>query len=181
VQYDIGDEEDSGRQGVIARRRKENRERESRHLTGLAGQSLYLEALQLVLRNQLQYLIRDKGHREELETIARDLWDLRIRAFSSLAPDKETSSVKLEMFSSQSLVEEAEDNHPGGSRSRSWDPDRNSDWPVPRVIDTLALCYLSCLLLKAPISIGQLYNWTTRGDIPYERMVGVPIPSQCSC
>jgi RNA polymerase I-specific transcription initiation factor RRN7 len=181
VQYDIGDEEDSGRQGVVARRQKEIRERENRHLTGLAGQSLYLEALQLVLRNQLQYFIREKGYREELETIARDLWDLRIRAFSSLAPEKETSSVKLEMFSSQSLLEEAEDNRPGGSRSRSWDPDRNSDWPMPRVIDTLALCYLSCLLLKVPISIGQLYNWTTRGDIPYERMVSVPIPLECLC
>ena len=37
----------------------------------------------MALRSQTLWLVNEQGHREELETVIRDLWDLRIRGFDS--------------------------------------------------------------------------------------------------
>lgn len=173
VQFDIGDQEDSGRQGAIARKDKEVREHEKRTLSGLAGKSLYLEALQFILRSQLQWLIQQKGTREELETVVRDLWDLRIRAFGTIMPDDQSGEGEpvLETFSSQPLSDDSDDGKKPAFSRRSWDSERGSDWPMPRVVDTLALCYLGCLLLRIPLRIGQFFAWADQGHIPYRRVV----------
>ncbi|KAF4125286.1 hypothetical protein GMORB2_4126 [Geosmithia morbida] len=107
IQFDVTEEEDAGRLGSVARREKEIREKETRQLTGLEGKSLYLEALQLVLRSQTLWLIREKGHAEELETVVRDLWDLRIRAFGSMVvvPDNEEEGVVESIEAARSLAE----------------------------------------------------------------------------
>ena len=88
--------------GVVTRKEKETREVQKKQLTGLQGKALYLEALQFVLRLQIAWLIDDQGHRPELETVVRDLWDLRVRGFSSLVPAEDNAGDGgLEMFSSQ--------------------------------------------------------------------------------
>jgi hypothetical protein len=157
----------------VAKKDKEAKEKALRHLTGQAGKNLFLECLQLVLRSQLLWLIRSKGHREELETVVRDLWDLRIRGSGSLAVDKETQPDEgLAVFSSQPEEPEKDDvpkNH--GARAQSWNPEENADWPMPRMIDSLALCYLGCLLLRVPTAIGELCLWANSGRIPYKRSV----------
>ena len=171
VQFDIGDEEDSGKLGAVAKREKEIREKEKRQLTGLEGKSLFLEALQLVLRSELMWLIREKGHKEELETVVRDLWDLRIRGFSSLVPEENTGEGELEVFSSQPLSDgTAGEVRPKG-RLLSWNPDQISSWPMPRMVETLSLCYLGCLLLRIPTRIGEFVRWANSGNIPYQRVV----------
>lgn len=168
----MGDLDDSGPQGAVARRQREIREREKRHLTGQAGKLLYLEAVQLILRSQVQWLVSEKGHREELETVVRDLWDLRIRGASSLVVPDESAEGELEMFSSQATATEE-----GGTvlrskaRAQSWDPERGLAWPMPRMPHTLALCYLGCLLLRIPTRIGELVRWANNGNIPYKRAV----------
>ncbi|SPJ71383.1 related to polymerase I core factor (CF) subunit [Fusarium torulosum] len=171
IQFDIGDDVDAGKLGRVAKKDKEAKEKELRHLTGQAGKNLFLECLQLVLRSQLLWLIRSKGHREELETVVRDLWDLRIRGSGSFAVDKETQPDEgLAVFSSQP-EEPEKDNVPKkqGARAQSWNPEENADWPMPRMIDTLALCYLGCLLLRVPTAIGELCLWANSGRIPYKR------------
>ncbi|KAH7242477.1 ubiquitin family-domain-containing protein [Fusarium tricinctum] len=171
IQFDIGDDVDAGKLGRVVKKDKEAKEKELRHLTGQAGKNLFLECLQLVLRSQLLWLIRRKGHREELETIVRDLWDLRIRGSGSLAVDKETQPDEgLVVFSSQP-EEPEKDDIPKKQRARaqSWNPEENADWPMPRMIDTLALCYLGCLLLRVPTAIGELCLWANSGRIPYKR------------
>ncbi|KAM0489450.1 hypothetical protein ACHAP7_000509 [Fusarium lateritium] len=150
IQFDIGDDVDAGKLGRVAKKDKEAKEKELRHLTGQAGRNLFLECLQLVLRSQLLWLIRSKGHRDELETVVRDLWDLRIRGSGSLVVDKEAQPEEgLAVFSSQP-EEPEKDDVPKKQRGRaqSWNPEENADWPMPRMIDTLALCYLGCLLLR---------------------------------
>lgn len=177
MQFDLGDEEDSGKMGAIARRDKEIRTTEKRTLTGLPGKSLYLEALQLILRTQLLWLINTKGFRPELETVVRDLWDLRIRGFGSLVPEEHTKEAELEVFSSQPLSENG-DEKKGAFGRRSWDPERGSDWPMPRFVDTLGLCYLGCLLLKTPVRIGEISGWANGGTIPYKRAVRLYLSSR---
>ncbi|KAF4470408.1 eukaryotic translation initiation factor 5A [Fusarium albosuccineum] len=172
VQFDVGDEEDAGKLGNVARREKETKEKELRHLTGQAGKNLYLECLQLVLRSQVLWLIRERGHREELETVVRDLWDLRTRGSSSLVDDEAPPAEEgLEIFSSQPTTDEKKDaSEPQTTRARSWDPGRGPDWPMPRMLDTLALCYLGCLLLRIPTAVGELYLWANNGHMPYKKV-----------
>lgn len=171
IQFDVGDEEDAGKMGAVVRREKERRETEKRQLTGQEGRSLYLEAVQLLLRKQVSFLTRLKGHREELETVVRDLWDLRVRGFSSvsLETDADTGNTELEMFSSQptSTGEEKKTTWRSHSRAQSWDPERGSDWPMPRMAETIAICYLGCVLLKIPTRLGDLYAWVAKGTLPY--------------
>lgn len=176
IQFDVGDEEDAGRLGTVARREKDVREREHRHLTGQAGKDLYLECLQLILRNQLSWLITQKGHREELETVVRDLWDLRTRGSSSHSPEDtandNTSAGGLQMFSSQPTDKEEGAKHGmSKSRSQTWEPEQGPNWPMPRMLDTLVLCYLGCLLLKIPTRVGELGQWANAGHLPYRRVV----------
>ncbi|KAF5621268.1 hypothetical protein F52700_11017 [Fusarium sp. NRRL 52700] len=172
IQFDIGDDVDAGQLGKKSKKDKEVKEKELRHLTGQAGKNLFLECLQLVLRQQLLWLVQSKGHREELETVVRDLWDLRIRGSGALLAEQETQQTGdgLAIFSSQPTGTE-NDHTPKtqGTRVRSWNPEDNPDWPVPRMIETLALCYLGCLLLRIPTTIGELCAWANSGRMPYKR------------
>ncbi|KID90740.1 forms a complex with the other RRN protein RRN6 and RRN11 [Metarhizium guizhouense ARSEF 977] len=171
IQFDVGDEEDAGKMGAVARREKEKREVEKRQLTGQEGRSLFLEAVQLLLRKQVSFLIRSKGHREELETVVRDLWDLRIRGYTSNSTETNLANTELEMFSSQSTRTEEGTNLSWHSRSRAqnWDPERGTDWPMPRMTETIVLCYLGCLLLRIPTRLADLYAWVSNSSMPYLR------------
>lgn len=152
----------------MSRREKETREREKRQLTGPAGRLLYLEALQLLLRNQVLWLVGEQRLGEELETVVRDLWDLRIRGF----PIVETAAPgELEMFSSQSSPTQDQNAWKSRSRAQSWDPGRGADWPMPRLPETLALCYLASLLLRIPMRQRQIMDWVNSGKMPYRKAV----------
>ncbi|KND90305.1 RNA polymerase I-specific transcription initiation factor rrn7 [Tolypocladium ophioglossoides CBS 100239] len=169
IQFDVGEDEDSGRLGAVTRREREIRSSEKRQLSGQEGKSLYLEAVQLLLRNQALWLIHDKGYREELETVIRDLWDLRIRGSSALATtDDDAAEGQLEMFSSQSLPEENKAAWKSRARAQIWDPERGADWPMPTLPETLGLCYLASLLLRIPTRLGELLHWANSGNIPYK-------------
>ncbi|KLU81425.1 hypothetical protein MAPG_00514 [Magnaporthiopsis poae ATCC 64411] len=84
VERGFEDEDAFGQTGHVARKEKEARERVSRTLSGNASRELYLHCLQLVLRKQLFWLVRDRGLPLELETVVRDLWALRTRNIAGL-------------------------------------------------------------------------------------------------
>jgi RNA polymerase I-specific transcription initiation factor RRN7 len=69
------------------------------------------------------------------------------------------------MFSSGTDEEatESDDNHSRYSVSGKKAKD------TPRIIDTLALCYLGALTLRLPITTGDIYEWTTNGGLVYAR------------
>lgn len=168
--------EDSGKMGAVAKKQKAVREEEKRLLKGQAGKSLYLEALQLLLRSQLAWLVSEKEYPLQLETTVRDLWDLRIRGFPAEAAQEASSASgdKLEMFSSQ-MADANESKRPASSKSRaqSWDSDRGLAWPMPGLRDTLVLCYLGCCLLRIPTRIGEILYWANERHIPYKSAVSV--------
>ncbi|KAL7785975.1 hypothetical protein V8C37DRAFT_393052 [Trichoderma ceciliae] len=171
IQFDLGDIEDSGKMGAVSRREKTLRDKGKRAptLTGQAGRDLYLESLQLIIRNQVAWLINEKGHREELETVVRDLWDLRIRGSNSgLGDDDAQRGEDLEIFSSEPPRDSPFTNWHAQSRKQSWDPELGLRWPLPRVPDTLAICYLGCILLRIPTHLGEIIRWANNGSIPYK-------------
>ncbi|PNP47230.1 hypothetical protein TGAMA5MH_01045 [Trichoderma gamsii] len=170
VQFDLGDIEDSGKMGAVSRREKPPRDQRRRApLTGQAGRDLYLESLQLIIRSQLAWLINEKGHREELETVVRDLWDLRIRGSNSGLGDDTHEEEELEIFSSEPPQGSALANWQRQSRKQSWDPELGSRWPLPRVPDTLAICYLGCVLLRIPTHLGEIIRWANNGSLLYKK------------
>lgn len=172
VEFDIDEEENFGQQGKVTRKQRESRQKATRHLSGNAARELYLECLQLVLRRQVWWLVHDKGLPDELETVIRDLWDLRIRNFSGLRRAADETDVEsalssgvdsgTELFSSQAGSESdasTATTRTTVSRGRSWTSEPGHDWNLPGLFHCLALCYLGCLSLSLPVRVGQVYNW----------------------
>lgn len=161
--------------GAVSRREKAPRDKGKRApiLTGQAGRDLYLESLQLIIRGQVAWLINEKGHREELETVVRDLWDLRIRGSNSGLGDDAQGEEDLEMFSSEPSQDSVFKNWRPQSRIQSWDPELGLRWPLPRVPDTLAICYLGCVLLRIPTHLGEMVRWANNGNILYKKCVSI--------
>ncbi|EAQ88209.1 hypothetical protein CHGG_04828 [Chaetomium globosum CBS 148.51] len=57
VQFDIDEDDNFGKTGRVARKKKESRRADRKHLTGNAARELFLECLQLLLRKQVLWLI----------------------------------------------------------------------------------------------------------------------------
>ncbi|KAM3564469.1 hypothetical protein ARSEF4850_001825 [Beauveria asiatica] len=173
VQFDVGDAVDAGMIGTVFKKQRAVKEKEKRQLTGEAGKLLYLEALQLLLRMQVLWLIEEKGHREELETVVRDLWDLRIRGATALghgtAPDANAEDA-LQVFSSQPAIIEPTKRWTYKSKAQDWGTDRGLGWPLPSLSDTLALCYLGCYLLRIPTRLGELIKLANDRHLPYRNV-----------
>ena len=122
---------------------------------GPAATVVYLEAYQLILRKQLYALIHTIGLSSELETVVKNLWRLRLQ----LLKDKISDTSGDGTFSSQPGSETERQNsenkqqHPG-KRHRKVKNDG-----LPTLIETLALCYMGCILLRLPVSIGDIHKY----------------------
>jgi len=153
---------------------------ESRKLTGTAGQKLYLECLQLILRRQLVWLSQTHGLPVELEAVVRDLWDVRIRGAprgnDDAALSDGESEREMSVFSSQSERETSGDDsefQAEGAQTQKWAWAGTKGWSNPRPLDTLALCHLGGMLLGVPLRVGQLHRWANAGTMPYKQVVRI--------
>lgn len=83
--------------------------------------------------------------------MVKDLWALRLQLLKSKT---DATSDEDTVFSSQPQSEtETEDKHEGVGRE--WKV-RGKD--MPRLIETLGLCYLGTILLRLPVSIGEMHR-----------------------
>ena len=84
--------------------------------------------------------------------MVKDLWSLRLQLVKSktgATSDEDT------VFSSQPQSEtETEDKHDG--IGREW---KVGGKDMPTLTETLGLCYLGMILLRLPISIGELHRY----------------------
>ncbi|KAF6841941.1 RNA polymerase I-specific transcription initiation factor rrn7 [Colletotrichum plurivorum] len=166
VEFDLGDE-DFGQKGKVSRKEKQIKERVKRVLTGQPARDLYLECLQFVLREQVSWLVTVKGHKPELETVVRDLWDLRTRGAGKPVETDSASEAELSLFSSQIDLYQEDQPSSRFKRAQNWAPENGNEWPAPRLIDTLGLCFLGCMLLRIPTRIGDFSRWARAGNILY--------------
>ncbi|KAF1992366.1 hypothetical protein K402DRAFT_321291 [Aulographum hederae CBS 113979] len=167
-QLDVKGVDDDGFTGgqnvVTATKRKEKQERVQTLFTGGKKIELYLQCYQFVLRQQCWALIHEKGLPAELETVVHDLWVLRLQNFSGLLQRSDLEdSVKAQEFSTQSDAEDEEKNKYGLRRQTAWTHPES----LPNLIQTLALCYLSSVILRFPLLIGDLVRWANAGEIVY--------------
>jgi RNA polymerase I-specific transcription initiation factor RRN7 len=145
--------------------------------SGRQGLDLYLKSLQLILRHQLWYLIKEKGLPEELELISLDLWALRIAQFGDrIASDSRTDSQsQSQVFSTLETDDDEIDDARGTVRTAKGRDKKLSS--VPNLLDTLALCYLGILTLRLPITPGDIYRWATEEKLAYRGAIKLlPLP-----
>jgi len=186
VQFDVDLEDNFGKAGKTARKKKVAKEKESKHLSGSEARVLYLVCLQIILRKQVAWLVRNRGFDRKLESVCRGLWDLRIRKFIGLgaAAGKKAEKGKgknaassgsdgeLVMYSSQAETQAATTDEEEGfgtrpkrmSRVRNWS---SENWDLPGAMDTLAVVYLGCLLRKEPVRIGDVFRWAQNNQLPF--------------
>ncbi|KAH7314046.1 RNA polymerase I-specific transcription initiation factor-like protein rrn7 [Rhexocercosporidium sp. MPI-PUGE-AT-0058] len=169
------DEDDWNAQGKKSRKRKEEKERVETILGGGGAKELYLQCYQLILWKQCHWLITILGLPNELRVVVRDLWELRLRVLHFSRDDRSThgSGTGTMIFSSAS---EGDNTDTDGTTHRSVASRRSrksimKEEKLPRLIETLALCYLGTLLLKVPVSVGDFYRWAVQDRIMYNRAI----------
>ena len=118
---------------------------------GSKALELYLQSYQLILWKQSHALIHTIGLPAELEQIIKDLWSLRLRLLAERLSDPSDDNA---VFSSQTHSETETDGKGSGGekilkvRCRA----------TPSLIETLGICYLGTILLRLPVSIGDLHR-----------------------
>lgn len=130
----------------------------------------YLLCFQLVLRKQLYWLVHTQKFPEELEGLVKDLWALRLqRAQKRVVYESgtETEAPSSQVFSSQS-ESEATSASRSARRSRKKQREKVQEGS-PRLMETLALCYIGLLLLRLPVTVADIHRWTNDGELLYYR------------
>lgn len=150
-------EDDGGIQGSqarVTRKAKEVVEKPVSRLQGKEAFKLYLRCYQLIIQRQIHWLIHAQNFPTEIEEVARGLWALRLQSISSKTG--ETSE-----HQSQSETETAISS--GGS-----DSERSKN---PSLVDTICICYVACLILRLPYTVGDFHRWIVDEQIVYFRAV----------
>ena len=144
-------------------------------LSGSEARELFLECYQLILWKQCHWLINIKGFLKELETVVWDLWGLRLGVIQRIGDERGGygSGTGTMMFSSASEAEHTDSDATGGKSlgSRRSRKSVTLEERLPRLVETLALCYLGTLLLRLPTSLGEFFKWATREEMIYNRAV----------
>ncbi|KIN08406.1 hypothetical protein OIDMADRAFT_100192 [Oidiodendron maius Zn] len=170
------DEEDWDiKQGKTARRKGEEKEQAQTVLSGREATEMFLQCYQLIVWKQCFFLVNGKGFPKELETIVRDLWGLRLAILHRNQGDAGLERFSSTGFSSTSGGETTDSDGKSliSSRSRRAEIGREH---MPKLIETLALCYLGTLLLRLPTSMGEMLNWAARDEMVYARAFNISYP-----
>lgn len=167
------DEDDFGNDGKKTKKQRDDKGRETNILSGREAQELFVHCYQLILWKQCYWLVKAKGFPLELETVIRDLWMLRLRVFEAESKrDGYDSGFSSSAFSG-SDSESASDATAGrslrsGTSSRSLAEKKRE---LPKLVDTLALCYLGTLLMRLPTSLGDIFRWASKGEMVFTTAV----------
>ena len=138
-----------------------------------------------------------KGLPKELETVVRDLWGLRLGALKGVGEKGRSvgggyssgTGTQVGGYSSMSEGETSggwgtdgsaggrslgsrRSGESGSRRSGKAGGDAMKD-KLPKLGETLGLLYLGCLLLRLPLSLGELVKWVKRDEIVYNRAVSL--------
>ncbi|KAL4935346.1 hypothetical protein BDV06DRAFT_207207 [Aspergillus oleicola] len=158
----VEDPDNFGTQGKISRAKTPVAEKIQKKYRGRQAYRLFLDTHQLILWKQCHALVNNRGFPAQLEDIVRDLWALRLETYAKTIADVGDEDSQPEFFSSQ----------PASARE---DTDTEAFMPNsklvkwPRLIDTVALCYLGALLMRLPVSVGDFHRMVLRNDVPYYR------------
>ena len=115
--------------------------------------ALFLKSYQHILQKQCYTLVHTFGLPPRLEEVVRNqLWAPRLR----LLTDRLETSDDATVFSSQA-TSDAEGGAKGGNRGRRRERKSRSK-VIPSLMDSLGMCYLGMIVLRLPISLGDLHR-----------------------
>ncbi|RDW91071.1 putative ubiquitin-60s ribosomal protein l40 fusion protein [Coleophoma crateriformis] len=165
------DEDDWNVQGKKSRKTREDKERVERMLTGSEATELFLRCYQLILWKQCHFLVSVKGLPQELETAVRDLWGLRMKELLKEPEAKSSGYSSLGFSSTEGETSDSEATDSKSLSSARKGRKRKPKERLPTLVETLALCYLGILLLRLPISLGDIYKYASKDEIPFTRAI----------
>ena len=88
---------------------------------------------------------------EELESVVKDLWALRLQLLKDRTlADSDGDTV----FSSQAQTED--EMKTDSKYGRGW---KTRAKAIPTLVETLGLCYLGMVLLRLPVSLGDMHRY----------------------
>lgn len=139
---------------------------------GRASTELHLHCYQLILWKQCYALIHTIGLPSELESVIKDLWALRLQLLKERLSDPDKDGELLFTSKSEMKKHEVVKNTGGNPNSETEDEDeevnrkgenvRVRGRDMPTLIESLGICYLAMILLRLPISVGDLQRyWNT--------------------
>lgn len=166
------DEDDFNTAGKRTKRKKEKRKEVGVRYEGRNALGLYVECLQVVIRRQVEWMGKEgkcKGRERELEEVVRSLWAVRLRGVKGLDDDRDGYESQGG-FSSTSASEgesDAEGLKKLGARMEGRLRKLARDKGIPKLLDTVCLNYLALILMREPISFGDLNNWIKNEGFPY--------------
>ncbi|THC99409.1 hypothetical protein EYZ11_001133 [Aspergillus tanneri] len=140
------EEDQFGTQGRTHRVKKVVAEKGNKTYHGRQAYSLFLQVYQLILWKQCHALVQGRGFPALFENLVRDLWALRLETYSKKLKDLSEDIEEPEFFSSQPATDVDE---PEDFKSKT-------QWP--RLIDSVALCYLGALLMRLPVGISDFHR-----------------------
>ncbi|PYH41405.1 TFIIB-type zinc finger domain-containing protein [Aspergillus saccharolyticus JOP 1030-1] len=156
------DADDFNPSGRTSRIKKAAAEKAQRTYQGRQASRLFLQVYQLILWKQSSALVQSRGFPPEFENVVRDLWALHLNTFADQINELSEQEDEPRFFSSQpaSSFDESTEAKLGTTRTK---------WP--RLIDSLALCYLAALLMRLPVSVEDFHRMAIRGEMPFIRVI----------
>ncbi|KAI9663063.1 MAG: Pol I core factor CF [Bathelium mastoideum] len=133
-------------------------------LQQLGKRKLTREFLSLILWKQASWLVNVKGLPKEFEVVVRDIWALRLQKLAGRI-DLEEEEDDATGTSSSQLYSASADSEAEGRE----EPARRHLSDIPSLLETLASCYLGIVLLRLPISPGDIQYWAASGALLYNR------------
>jgi RNA polymerase I-specific transcription initiation factor RRN7 len=85
-----------------------------------------------------------------LQTIVRDLWTLRLSKLAHRLESPQRGDSESQAFSSTAEETGDDDSWKASKRVNGVDS--------PNLVETIGLCYLGILLLRLPVSLGDIYR-----------------------
>lgn len=101
----------------------------------------------------------------EVQTIMRDLWALRLEMLKDTIGDSDVE-VPTQLFSTQTDTDDSENDQRRRYASRA-----TFHAKLPKLIESLGLCYLALVLLRLPIYYADVRSWAITDGFVYLRAV----------
>lgn len=156
-------------------------------LYGKDGLALLMQTFQFILRKQVQWMRETQGLGDEYEAACKGIWTSFVNStkFSQIEFGKkrrkrsssrgispettESEFSETSEFESEFSGTESKDNVGLGLQNVSLDT-------KIQLLDTAAICYLACVLLRIPIYIYDIQRWIYRYEFPFMNLTSL-LPS----
>lgn len=146
---------------------------------GKVGYAAFLQAFQLVMRQQAKF-IENKLNISGFETLLKDLWKMFLEAqdIGDKLPDLNMTEDETDQHSEESddddrlLLEPiSDDDLVSNSREPLGYVNSRYSMNRPILIHSIALCYLCLIMLRIPITIHDFRTWIISSEFPYMRAI----------